>query len=349
MTADASFHWPVVWQSFAVSAVAAAAVIAWLVRRMYRYNHFAPPQDGTEPAGRPTVRDAGPGPLHDGTYRYAVTEVQRAFGRHWPFWKIESARGAASRRVVLTHAGVVEIAVQAGAETTIERRLYRRARNGEFRRVGEIKGRDEAKFLDGWNPIKLTTELTALGTNWSFKDNWVSNVTVGATALVTLLASSNTFGTVFGAAGTNALTAMAVAAGLSAVCVGVGPLIVKTVGSDLAYTTACGMLLAAFVTLVGTLGQISAITWEVWDTTSNHTLQLGVVAIAIAVGAIVLTYAEQTLWYYIKTGALYVPAATSETMKAAALIAAAIAGGPSPHVATPAEAAATAPHRTALL
>ena len=74
--------------------------------------------------------------------------------------------------------------------------------------------------------LALGTVLVGLGTDWSFKDNWVSSVTVGSGVLVGLLAASNILKAVLGAEPQAALALLAVVGAVAAVLVGIGPLFV---------------------------------------------------------------------------------------------------------------------------
>lgn len=198
-------------------------------------------------------------------------------------------------------------------------------------------------------PIALGTELKALGTSWSFKDNWIGNVTVGATVLVALFASSSTFGAVIGPSATPALTAMTVAAAIAAVFVGLGPLIVKFIGHDLSYPTVLGTLLAGFVTLFGTLGQVTAMTWEVYAALSDsHKVQLVIALMGAVVGGVVLLYAVQSLWFFVTNGVADDPAPPSDTLKAATIVASAIESAAA-GAGTPEQKAKAAEHAATVL
>jgi hypothetical protein len=303
-------RWDLVGRSFFFAFLAAVAFVGLIGRKIHHYNHLGA-RSSDPPADVPPPKDfksAGPGPLPEQTYVYALTVVIK--GNRWWSRRTETALGSPSEAVKLTSPLAVQMTVPLVSDTqTRTRHIYRKLEkehDASFRRVGEVKGRDETLFLDGWHPLGGTSELKGLGTNWDLKDNWITNVTAGATALVLLLASANTFGDVIGPAAEPALTAMAVAGAVAAVFIALGPLIVKAVGSDLSYTSVGGMLAAASTTLFGTLGQIAAITWLVEASVSGAALEIGVAAMGIFVGAVVLFYAGQSLWYYVKTGALFV-------------------------------------------
>ena len=93
-------------------------------------------------------------------------------------------------------------------------RIYRSESGRRFLYVGEIADNTQTVFSDNWKVLRWKTPLTSLGADWSFKDNWVSSVTVGSGVLVALLAASNVLQAVLGFEPKAALTLMAVAGAL---------------------------------------------------------------------------------------------------------------------------------------
>jgi len=182
--------------------------------------------------------------------------------------------------------------------------------------------------------LTLGTVLVGLGTDWSFKDNWVSSVTIGSGALVGLLAASGVLKSVLGAEPKAALGLLAVAGAVAAALVAIGPLLVKVFGSNLAVPSIGGTLAAAFVTLTGTIGQIVALTWQVQNL-ANGTVAEALVAIGVLTGLVVFVYAARTLWYYLSTGAVAPqPAGEPVEIQAARIIAAALKQEPEPELET---------------
>ena len=99
----------------------------------------------------------------------------------------------------------------------------------------------------------------------------------------------------------------------------------KWFGDDLSVPTVTGTLLAAFVTLVGAIGQISVVTWLGTELATGW-VRWVILALGVAIGAVVLLYAKSALWYYIETGATVTPPTMPDVLKAAELVAAAIRG-----------------------
>ena len=70
-----------------------------------------------------------------------------------------------------------------------------------------------------WNRL-----LTGLGTEWSIKDSWIANTTIGATALIALFAAGDVLTTVFGREQKDAIAFMAVSSAIATVLVSLAPL-----------------------------------------------------------------------------------------------------------------------------
>lgn len=160
------------------------------------------------------------------------------------------------------------------------------------------EGKDRTEI--GWG-----TELKGLGTDWSFKDNWLGSITVVAGALVTLLGTSGVLKAVLGSEPEAALSVIIVSGALAAVFVAIGPVLVKLIGKSLAVPTAGGTIVAAVVTLFGAMSEISTVTWQgrllasSWDA-----LPVVVTALGVGVGSVVLWYAVKALWEYLAAGAV---------------------------------------------
>jgi hypothetical protein len=304
--------WPIMGVSFlAATALAILFVILEFTRaRRYKVEHeekpvpdplppYEPPPPPvplpSPPASPPPPKatDGGPGRLEKGTYVYLVTVIdddgEKLLGPHSkPLDLKKDDRSIALSRLPTVGEGV-------------KRRIYRQRDGGEFRSVGEITDHAAQTYTDGWQ-LGWQTELEGLGTSWNFKDNWVNSVTVGSAAFIALLTASDVLKAVLGEEDKSALGLFAVTAGVSATLVGISPLIVKLVGKKAAVPTVGGMLLAASVTLVGSIGQVTAVTWQGAELISVEWIAVLIVLFGIAVGAIVLCYAWRTLWHYISTG-----------------------------------------------
>jgi len=162
----------------------------------------------------------------------------------------------------------------------------------------EVKKRQEGRPGDivGWR-----TELPGLGTSWSFKDAWVANATLASSLLVTLLAGSDLLDNLLGDNAKALLTLLAVSGALAALLVGIGPLILKAIGRKVEMPTVGGMFLAAGLSMVGVLGQIGLVTWEVSWLVSPRLRVFVWLAGAMTAG-LALTYAGRAMEFNLVTG-----------------------------------------------
>ena len=200
---------------------------------------------------------------------------------------------------------------------TTKRRIYRSRNGSAFARVAEIPDNTTTTYTDN-RRLDGTTPLPGLGTDWDFKDNWVNSVTIGSGALIALLAASNVLEAILGSKPDEAaISLLAVTAALSAVFVGISPLVVKLFGEKLSVPTIGGTLLAAWVTLVGAVGQITAVTWQAAELVSRWWVHLGMVLLGVVVAALVLGYAWRALWHFIKAGSEDLPSKRSDALVAA--------------------------------
>lgn len=101
----------------------------------------------------------------------------------------------------------------------------------------------------------LGTKLN-LDKSWTFKDSWVSNVTIGAGVLTGVLASSDAMTALFGDDAGAARALAAVSAAVAAAFIAAGPLIARSTKSRDDKFTVGGLLAASIVTLAGALGEV---------------------------------------------------------------------------------------------
>ena len=313
--------WSILIWSF-LGAFLGSMLLAYAVYRSLRDRKGAappdkstrPPEDSPRLAGH--VEDGGSLPA--GAYLYRLSAITEGEESLLEGELADPLAVGKNEKVVLT--------VPLGPEGTTERRVYRRVGNeAQFHRVGYIPENKTTSYEDNWPGLQRSTALVGLGTDWSFKDNWVSSVSVGSGVLVALLATSNVLEAVLGTKPEAALGLMAVAGALGAVFVGIGPLFVKVIGKDLAVPTVLGTLVAAFVTLFGTLGQVSVMTAQGWYLADRRIgVQVAVVVVGTLVTGVVVWYAIAALRSYAKTALGFKAPPLSDTLVGAANIAAAI-------------------------
>jgi hypothetical protein len=90
------------------------------------------------------------------------------------------------------------------------------------------------------------------------------------------------------------------------------------------------MLVAALVTLTGTLGQVTAVTWQGAELTTGR-VHWGVIVLGGLVGAVIWWYGTKSLWEFADSGSKKPRRTTSEAVAAAKVVAKAIretSGGP---------------------
>jgi hypothetical protein len=174
----------------------------------------------------------------------------------------------------------------------------------------------------GWSRV-----ITGLSTDWSFKDNWAGNITIGSTVLIGLLAASNVLEAILGTKPEAALGLLAVAGAIASLLVGLGPLVIKGIGRDLQEPTVGGALLAAGITLVGVLGQSAAAAIQAWKLTSQVLPRVLIAALTALVAIFVFKYAIASINDWIEKAINPPPEKESPQVEAARIVAKAIVPG----------------------
>lgn len=141
----------------------------------------------------------------------------------------------------------------------------------------------------------LHTPLKSLEATWSFKDSWVSNVTVAAGLLTGIFGSSEVVTALLGEDADASVALATVGAAFAVAFISAGPIIVlatKTKEGD--YFTIGGVLLASAVTLAGAFGELYVL-YE-----SGRQLDLGgwedyIFVLALMAGILLAVYAYRAL------------------------------------------------------
>lgn len=110
--------------------------------------------------------------------------------------------------------------------------------------------------------------------------------------------------------------------------VGLGPLVIKSIGDDPQKPTVGGAVLAAGITLVGVLGQGGAAAIQAWQLTSQVFPRVLIVALTALVAVFVFKYAVASIKDWIKRAVPSQPA--SPQAKPARIVVPAIATWPHP-------------------
>ena len=177
-----------------------------------------------------------------------------------------------------------------------------------------------------WQP------LPHLEDGWSFKESWVSNVTVGGSLLTGVLGTSSVVTAFLGKNADSAVALATVGAAIAVAMVAAGSIVLQAGKTTKGEFTVVGVLLASVVTLSAALGEL----WVVYQ--SGKDLPLGDVAnyliwfIGFAV-ALLLLYAVRS-WVTLFDAGITAPLPTdplkpplSETIFAASMIVAALEPG----------------------
>lgn len=108
----------------------------------------------------------------------------------------------------------------------------------------------DARLRLRWKPDLPDGDLKTvhnLEAGWSFKDSWVTNLSVGATALVTLVGSADTLTTLIGDAPQAVLGLMALAGLITAFLIAIANMLVRALGPDASTVTVHGLLASTAV------------------------------------------------------------------------------------------------------
>jgi len=147
--------------------------------------------------------------------------------------------------------------------------------------------------LGGWW-TNLGVRLPGITNDWSFKDNWASSASLAAALFTTVFAAADPLKAILGDADSAKVSAIAVAAALSAAIIGSGPLWLtickrryerdKGIAAD---NTIGGVLMGSVVVLVGALGLLYAAA-EILDLPAAR-------AAAAATTAVLLLYSWKSI------------------------------------------------------
>jgi hypothetical protein len=177
-----------------------------------------------------------------------------------------------------------------------------------------------------WEPMLYLSDT------WSFKDSWVSNITVGGSLLTGVLGSSTVVKAFLGEGADAAVALATVGAAIAVAMVGAGGLVLLAAKTRAGKFTVGGVLLAAAITLSGATGEL----WTVYR--SGRKLPLGDLSsglpfIAGAALLLLLVYAARSLLTLLDQGTTRPPPndllapPMSEAIFAASMIVAALEFG----------------------
>lgn len=195
------------------------------------------------------------------------------------------------------------------------RAAYRRVTDMVNDRLREL--RDDPNYEANWKPYKAPRfgpgdKIGQLAAGWSLKDSWVSNLTIGTTALVAIATSIDAFTAFLGAAPKAAFAVMSVAGLISGLIIALAITLSKVFGKKAEELTVAGCLIATSLTAgaallqTGTLGAGAAVAFGMpanWLEGAGYS-PLAVVALAVAaiVATVLTIYACRSLYAIILNG-----------------------------------------------
>ena len=169
------------------------------------------------------------------------------------------------------------------------------------------------------NPVKprLDQRLPYLDDAWSFKDSWVSNITVVGGLLAGVFASSEVLKSILGEDSDASLALATVGGAIAAALIAAAGILVLALKTEKeGYFTVGGLLAASAIALAGAAGQV----WVVYE--SARKFDLGgledrLLPIAIAALLLLVLYAYRSLRSVLIQGTTKPPGPESETARAA--------------------------------
>jgi hypothetical protein len=172
---------------------------------------------------------------------------------------------------------------------------------------------------------KLTQPLEHLKDTWSFKDSWVSNVTVVGALLTGVIGSSDVVKAFLGEDAESSVALATVGAAIAAAFVAAGPIVLLSSTKGKHFTVG-GLLAASVVTLTGAFGEL----WVVYSSGKELALdglEDNLLIPLIVAAALLAIYAARTLVATLDEGTTKPEAGeSSDTIKAAQMIVTALKG-----------------------
>lgn len=142
--------------------------------------------------------------------------------------------------------------------------------------LGNQDRRARFHWADGWAIIRmlwsrdlidhLDWDLPGISSDWSFKDNWASNVGLGASVFTGVFAAADPLRALVGDGAEATLAIVAVASAMAAALIATGPLwlaiLKRRTKQNQGYARhnmVCGVLLASFVVYFATIGLVATV------------------------------------------------------------------------------------------
>lgn len=169
--------------------------------------------------------------------------------------------------------------------------------------------------------IGWSSTLGGLGTGWSLKESWVSNVTALAAALAAVAGGTDLLKGVLGEEPKSALSLIAVAGLLSALLVSMAPLVVKAVGDDVGTATVGGAVSAGAIVVTASFVQVIAVTIQTTLLVDGVLWQILLVGGGVLVGLVIWIYAARSISQLLSVGLAESPPELPVELEAAWVVA----------------------------
>lgn len=141
----------------------------------------------------------------------------------------------------------------------------------------------------------LGSTVANLEAGWSFKDSWVSNISVAATAFITLATSADLFTAILGEKPDAALGVMTVSGLVAAVVIGVANTVVKVIGPSTKKVTVFGLLLSTTLVVFAAGMQAATVGFTASHALDGEGLAPWALALMLLVCLAVVVYGGKTL------------------------------------------------------
>ncbi|GAA4401681.1 hypothetical protein GCM10023168_11520 [Fodinibacter luteus] len=198
-----------------------------------------------------------------------------------------------------------------GAESAERHPTAQAKRNAAYRDVQQIVGARMRGLVAEELPWKPALEPPVYGlrsvvgnleAGWSFKDSWVSNITVASTALVALLGSADALTAVLGEEPEAALGVMTVAGLVSAALVGIANTVLKLVGERVTDVTVGGLILSTGIVVFAAGLQVWTVAVAAMDSVGWGAAGVGTLLLALVVTAALGAYGFRSLGEAVRRG-----------------------------------------------
>lgn len=178
-------------------------------------------------------------------------------------------------------------------------------------RVAELEGTPQTdpptsslrwKDLPEAPAYTLGSTVANLEAGWSFKDSWVSNISVAATAFITLATSADLFTAILGEKPDAALGVMTVSGLVAAVVIGVANTVVKVIGPSTKKVTVLGLLVSTTLVVFAAGLQAATVGFTASDALDGEGLAPWALALMLLVCIAVVVYGGKTLAEAVSAG-----------------------------------------------